>query len=216
MQIMSSEVTESKIYVKAIFPKMEGEVKKGDIVQSGIVISNSEVGSGSVIVQPLIYRLVCLNGMILPDSKMSKYHVGREQGMGSDISELLSDETREVSDRAFWMSVRDIVKASFDQVNFTNQLDKLREAAGIEIESTKIEKVVEVTQKKFGFSDDVRGSVLTHLIKGGDLSKWGLSNAVTRTANDQEDYELATMLESAGGKIIELGRAEWKEISTAS
>lgn len=37
------------------------EVRKGDIVQAGVMISNSEVGLGAVSIQPLVYRLVCTN-----------------------------------------------------------------------------------------------------------------------------------------------------------
>jgi hypothetical protein len=36
------------MYIKAICPRIQAEVKKGDIVQAGIAISNSEVGMGSV------------------------------------------------------------------------------------------------------------------------------------------------------------------------
>lgn len=215
IQIVSSDVTEKRLYLKALFPKIEGEVGKGDVVQSGIVISNSEIGSGGLKIQPLIYRLVCTNGMILPDSSINKYHVGRDQGLGN-LTHVLTDATREQNDRAFWMSVQDVVRASYNEAFFQDQLIKMRDAAGIEIESKKIDKVVEMATKKMGFTDTVGDSVMEHLIKGGDLSKWGLVNAFTRSANDQEDYELATDLEKAGGNIIELSQRDWSVISKAS
>jgi hypothetical protein len=46
-------------------------------VQAGVVISNSEVGQGTLSVQPLIYRLICRNGLIAADRAMRKTHVGR-------------------------------------------------------------------------------------------------------------------------------------------
>lgn len=55
----SFELTDAKMYIKVVNPRLEGEVKTGDIVQAGILITNSETGQGSVNVQPLIYRLVC-------------------------------------------------------------------------------------------------------------------------------------------------------------
>jgi len=215
IEIVSSDVTERKLYLKAVFPDIQGEVKKGDVVQSGIVLSNSEIGCGGVNVQPLLYRLACLNGMIMQDSSIRKYHIGKNFG-GAGVEELLTSQTRTANDIAFWMSVRDVVKASFNEVHFKTHLTKLQEAAGVEIESKNVEKVVEVTNKKFGISEENGHGVLSHLIKGGDLTKWGLSNAVTATANDIEDYETATELERIGGEIIDLGPHQWNSISMAS
>ena len=50
-------------YIKVVNPRLTAEVVPGDIVQAGIIISNSETGLGAVCIQPLIYRLVCSNGV---------------------------------------------------------------------------------------------------------------------------------------------------------
>ena len=42
----SVELTETKMYLKVITPRVELEVAPGDIVQAGIVITNSEVACG--------------------------------------------------------------------------------------------------------------------------------------------------------------------------
>ena len=65
----SVELTDTKMYLKVITPGVEFEVAPGDIVQAGIVITNSEVGCGTLSVQPLLYRLVCKNGLIASDRK---------------------------------------------------------------------------------------------------------------------------------------------------
>ena len=82
LQFLSTEVTNTRLYINARFPRVEGEVKKDDPVQMGITISNSEIGSGRLLVQPLLYRLVCLNGMIMSsdmdDYGLKKQHVGRK------------------------------------------------------------------------------------------------------------------------------------------
>ena len=61
MEVVSSAVTEQKLYLKLVNHRLEQEVVPGDIVQSGVVISNSEVGLGAVTVQPLVFRLLCSN-----------------------------------------------------------------------------------------------------------------------------------------------------------
>lgn len=216
--IVSCELTETRLYIKAVLPTLQTEIRgskqKGDLVQAGVVISNSEVGAGSVRVEPLIMRLVCLNGMIAPDSSLKKYHIGK----GADVDgvrELLTDEAKRADDAAFWLKVRDVVRGSFDEIVFRTLVGRIEEAAHMPIVG-KLPEVVEVTADRFGFQEDIKDSVLRHLIEGGDLSRWGLVNAVTATANHQNDYERATDLERAGGKILELSQQDWSRISEAA
>ena len=218
-QVVSSELTETKMYLKAILPSLSTEIvgsrQKGDVVQAGIVISNSEVGNGSVKIEPMIYRLVCTNGMIAPDSSLRKYHIGK----GADVDgvrELLTDEARQADDKAFWLKVRDIVRGAFNRDVFLGIVAKIESAAQNQIRSSNLMEVVEVTANKFALPEANKHSILTHLIQGGDLSQWGLVNAVTRTANDTPQYEAATELERTGGKILELSPQEWRVISEAA
>lgn len=48
MHFESCQLTDSRMYIKVVNTRLEAEVVPGDIVQSGIIISNSEVGLGSV------------------------------------------------------------------------------------------------------------------------------------------------------------------------
>ena len=82
----------------------------GDIVQSGIIISNSEVGLGSVNIQPLVYRLVCSNGMVVNDAQTRRNHVGRVNE-ASENYQLYSEKTLEADDKAFAMKIQDTVRA---------------------------------------------------------------------------------------------------------
>ena len=217
--IISCEVTDSRLYIKALFPqfeqKVDGSTQKNDLVQAGICISNSEVGAGSLRVEPLIYRLVCTNGMIA-NTAMRKYHVGKGQGTSfEEIQEVLRDETKQLSDKAFWMQVQDVIRSSINEDIFKANVARLSEATQNKIEGDPV-KVVATVRKTFTFNETHQSDIMRHLIEGGDLSQWGLANAVTRTANDQADYETATALERAGGKIIDLGQAEWKTLSKAA
>jgi hypothetical protein len=74
-------------------------------------------------------------------------------------------------------------------------------------------QVVEATARRLTLTEGEKSSVLQNLLRGGDLSAWGLANAVTRTAEDVTDYDRATELEAAGGRVIELGPADWKAIA---
>jgi hypothetical protein len=54
---------------------------------------------------------------------------------------------------------------------------------------------------------------MRNLIEGGDLSRWGLVNAVTSTSQDAANYDRATELERIGGQVVELKQAEWTALS---
>jgi len=214
VNIVSCDITERKMYLKAVFPKVEGEITVGDPVQSGIVISNSEIGLGALRIQALVYRLVCKNGMISQDASMKKYHVGRAFGNEGSL-EFFKDETLLADDRAFMLKVRDTINATADEAKFQVIIDQVRQTTEREIEGDPVEGV-KVLQNKFNMNDEERTGILKHLIKGGDLTQYGLMNAVTRQSQDVEDYDRATELEEIGGKIIELPKNQWKVISQAA
>ena len=215
IDIVSTEITDNRIYLKVINKRLELEVKKGDAVQAGFVISNSEIGMGAVRVEPLIYRLVCLNGMIAQDYSQKKYHVGRAAASEEDAYELFSDETLKADDQAFMLKIRDTVRAAVDIAKFTTIVDRMKAATEQRIEGNPV-KAVEVTTKTFGLSQGEHSSVLTHLIQGGDLTAYGMLNAITRTAQDVESYDRATELEAVGSKVLSLPQPTWREIAYAS
>lgn len=220
MEIVSCELTEKRVYLKAISKKLETEVKKGDVVQYGLMISSSDVGCGSVKVEPFIYRLVCLNGMVSPDSVVKKYHVGKNlASLENSVQEILTDETKEANDSAFWMTVRDVVANSMKQEVFETVVDRLRIAANEPIKNLKLDRVVELTSKSVGITGEkIKQNILQALINGGDLSRWGLVNAFTHAAHATEgiDYDTSTELERAGGKVLELSNSEWRTISATA
>lgn len=207
--IESCEVTDNRMYIKAVNPRLETEILPGDIVQAGVMISNSEVGLGSVTVMPLLYRLVCKNGMVVNDLGERKYHIGREL---DDTWELFADETIQADDAAFMLKLRDIVRSAADEARFNSAADRLREAAKVKL-TGYAPKVVELAASLFGFSKPEEENILNHLIEGGDLSLYGLSNAVTRASQDVESYDRATTLESAGWEIITMNPAVWSELN---
>ena len=69
VQFVSCHITDNRMYIKAVDPHLTAEVAPGDTVKAGVVISNSEVGLGSVSVQPLIYRELDGNRAIIPKTQ---------------------------------------------------------------------------------------------------------------------------------------------------
>ena len=208
-RVESCEVTENRMYLKVVNPRLTAEVNKGDVVQAGIIVSNSEVGLGSVSVMPLVFRLVCLNGMIVQDYGKRKYHIGREN---EEAWDLYIDETLQADDAAFMLKLADIVRTAVDEARFSMVVDKLREAAGARI-TGHVPDVVELTARQYGMSKDEEAGILQHLIAGGDLSLYGLSNAITRAAQDVADYDRATALEGLGWDIATMPGDVWRSVN---
>lgn len=211
-EVVSSEVTENRLYLKIVNRRMEMAVVPGDIVQAGVMISNSEVGLGSVSVQPLVYRLVCTNGMVVNDMGERKNHVGRAAKAVDDSFHIYSDETMEAEDKAFLLKLRDVTMAAIEESRFAQVVGRLKEAAGIPI-TGKVTEVVELTARTYGINSDEQDSVLQHLIAGGDLSQYGLSNAITRASQDVESYDRATTLEGIGWQVVAMPAVQWKELN---
>jgi hypothetical protein len=181
--------------ITAVLPKLEGEVVEGDLVQGGITITNSEIGHGSLIVKPFIYRLVCTNGMVAPEYLNQFYakHVGKM------IIDLDNDDQ--------WKTIVDKMGQQLELISnpelFQENIDKLKQATEEKINSHQ----VEVLAKKHGLSDDERAGVferLNHYVGETFVtSKYDVANAITNIANDEsKSDERARFLQELGGLVI--------------
>lgn len=222
-EIRSVEITEKRFYIQASTPRItsviQQNVKLGThtqinrTVEAGVIIGNSEVGCGSIFVDPIMYDLVCTNGLILQRT-LKRHHVGRrnegEVFGDENTSELFTDETRKLDDQAFWAKVSDVVNASLDAVKFNASIDRLRQLNKVELASnaTDVPKVIEAVATRFSLVEQEKANLLLHFAQGGDFSAYGLINAVTRTAEDAPSYDRAVELERMGGQIIELNPSD--------
>jgi hypothetical protein len=211
----SVELTETKMYLKVVTPRVEYEVAPGDVVQAGIVISNSEVGCGTLSVQPLIFRLVCRNGLIAPDRALRKTHVGRALQSDEESVNVYRDDTLAADDRAFFLKVRDVVEAALSEATFRQVALKFQKTREIPLTGDPV-KTVEVLANRYALNETERSGVLRHLIVEGDLSAYGLVNAVTHYSQEVEDYDRATEFEALGGRLIDLPAKDWKELAQAA
>lgn len=214
-RIESCEITDQRMYIKVVNKRLTAEVTPGDIVQSGMLITNSEVGLGSMAVQPLVYRLVCSNGMVVNDAATRKYHIGRGNESGEDYT-LYTNATLEADDKALMMKVQDTVRAVVDQTRFDKVVNMMREAKGAKIVTANIPQMIELASSDFGYTKKEGEGILDHLIRGGDLSLYGFANAVTRAAQDMESYDRSTALESIGYSILGMSAEKWNKLNAVS
>ena len=197
----STQITDDYMYIKVVNPKLTTEVVPGDIVQAGVVISNSETGLGAVCIQPLIYRLVCSNGMVVNDAKTRRNHVGRVNTTDDNFF-LYSQETLAADDHAFILKIQDTVRAAVDEARFARVVDKMRETTQVELDTKNLPAVVKMATSSFGITDPESEGIFQRLIEDHDYTLYGLANAVTRYSQDVEDYDRASKLEEIGYSVL--------------
>lgn len=227
IEIISCEITERRLYIKAVDKRINRDIPTGknrmgdgshvifDTVSPAIVISNSEVGCGALSVETAVWTRACTNLAIFAQRSLRKYHVGGKHQLADGLVHLLSAETRKLTDQATWAQVGDVVRGAFDEAKFDASLTEIAGMEAQKIEGDPV-KAIDLVARTLDIREMEKPSILRHLIEGGDLTRYGLFNAITRTAEDQLDYDRATDFERMGGRLIELGSTEWRRIAEAA
>jgi hypothetical protein len=226
MSIKSCQLTDTRLYIQAVDMNLSAKIAPGkhqrtldDTLYAGVVISNSEVGQGSLKIEPMVFRLVCTNGLIVGTS-LRRSHLGRRlvNGTGGDDAfsslndafELFSDATKEQTDKAFWMQVVDVVDAALDEARFRAVVDRMQNATTVELPPNP-NFIVEVTANKLGLSSDESDLVLAALFSEGDSTLYGLMNAVTNAAEKSESYDRAIEMQRFGSDVLAFELADFSK-----
>ena len=211
----SCNLSDDYMFIKVVNPRLTAEVTPGDIVQAGVVISNSETGLGAVSIQPLIFRLVCKNGMVVNEARTRRTHIGRVNTTDENFF-LYSKETLAADDKAFVLKIRDTVRASVDEARFAQVLGKMRESTHLRLNTADLPGVVKLASSSFGITEAESGGVLQRLIENADYTVYGLANAVTRYSQDVESYDRASQLESIGYTVMTMNPEIFRRINQVS
>lgn len=222
IEVQSTEITDRRMYLQLTFAGLETEFaankggrQVGEVVRAGLIMRNSEVGYGCREIQFLAYTLACTNGMVLPREigSFATRHVGGRKGNGDTFA--LSRETQEADAKAFALATRDAVKQMVSRDNLQALVDRMQAANGRPITGAPDAAVRELG-KSFSLTEDEQAAVMRHLITDGDLSHYGLTNAITRAAQDAASYDRAIELEEVGGVLLHLPERQLAPILTAT
>jgi hypothetical protein len=208
--VRSANLTDSRLYLHVAFPSLEGEVRPGHPIQLGYILTNSEVGLGSLSVQQWLMVLACSNGMIR-ETVSRKAHLGARTEFDALSFDALSDEAQAASDEALWLAMRDTVRSLSTPARLSVVLDQLRAEADIPL-TAKPDRAVQVLAKANQLREAETQQILMNLLQSGDFTRWGVSNAVTLLAHDSESYDRAVELERLGGAIMQ-DDSGWKTLN---
>lgn len=224
--LMSCEITDRRLYLKVVHKKVTRELKRlggqfGDgrhviaqVLAPAVTISNSEVGCGSVSIQAGWFNSFCSNLATMGERSLKKYHTGaRHELVGDEAFAMLSDTTKRKTDEAIWAQVQDVLRGAFDEVRFGELVDKIEGTRSDVIgKKADVVQVVNFASKEVGITEGEQKGILQYLIEGGDLSRFGVHNAITRFSQDCESYDRASELERAGAAIIEMPKTQWAKV----
>jgi len=210
----SVNLSDEKMYIKLVTDRLRCEVDVGDVVQGGVVISNSEVGAGSVSVAPLVFRLRCSNGLILADEGIKRNHVGRKTAISQFSETILSAETVRADNAALLLTVRDVMKHCLSLSELEKYAGMMRRTMGMRMEAEPV-SAVKVLANRFDMSEDEKNGIIQSLMRGSQMTGFGLLNAVTDHSKYVGDYDRSTELEAVGGKMLRMSDAEWRSVLQA-
>jgi len=218
LRFISTGLTDNKLYMKIVFPNMQLEVRSkqvNDIVECGVIISNSETGHGSITVRQFIRRLVCDNGMTVDDAAGTRRrHVGSANARGE--LDYQSDTIMSMK-QTLTKQLRDHVLDCVNEDKFKATVAKFNEAAQDALDHrVEPEDAIESVGKKLSLSDSEVKQAKRSLLEDGDYSRWGFANAITHVAHKAEDYDRATELQEFGGNIINLSPKQWRQVALAA
>lgn len=205
-------LTDTSMFMKVVSRKLEREVRKGDPIKSGLVISNSEVGAGKMRVMPLIYRLVCSNGLVAGKSigRMERKHLGPEKKIAALAGELPFAPER--ADNDVWKEVVALTKQAVDADIFNSLVGQMADASE-RLFKVAPATVVDRVGSLHRLADSERDGITAQLLAHEERSLFGVVNAFTRYAQDVDSYERSTELEEIAGELLEIPKSKWEKVS---
>jgi hypothetical protein len=78
-------------------------------------------------------------------------------------------------------------------------------------------KAMEELGQRVGLTEGEGQSVLQHLLREGDLTKFGAVNAITRAAQDVDSHDRSTELEElAASDVLRMPAKDWEAVASAA
>lgn len=211
VEFHQAAVTDTRLYIRALFPSIERDVKKvGDTVRWGVEIRNSEIGAGSLTISGFMLVLQCTNGMTAMKA-LNARHVGKREDEG-----ILSNEALAADDVAFWLAARDTLRATCTEAAFADVVERLDGLSDAEVISPVA--ATRVLGNDFGLSEDEQEAVMLSLAADPNRigrGQWGMLNAVTAVAKTVESFDRQAELEGVGWGIAQMTPSAWDRVALA-
>ncbi len=219
-KVVNADVTDKRLYLRLKSEVITGEgANKGDLMASGIGLSNSEVGAGSVQVYQMYWTLACLNGM-QTENRHRQSHITSSQA-DDETWKMLSSEAKDADNKALELKVRDLVAGYTSRESFDEVIDKMKTAGQDVIEGSvnnavdNLGKVINLTKKETAsVLDGLMATIGQEGYAGNPVSRATMVNAVTNVANRVDADEMDDW-QRRGGQILNMNKTDWNRVAVA-
>lgn len=156
------------------------------IIDAGIEFSNSEVGSGAFQIRPVLWVLRCSNGLVQKVDALRKVHLG---GRLEEGTINWSAQTRDAANRLVREQVKDATESFLTKEYVQAAVTRMEAEAGVEL--AKPEEVIKQVSRELVYTQTEQDTILSHFIKGGQLTSGGVMQAVSSAAQTIADVDRA-------------------------
>jgi len=177
------------------------EAKRSDSEFGGMLfIGNCEIGTARISIAPAVWRQICTNGMMgwAPGLKWSKVHRGE-----IDLGGLAANITAQIAKQI------PLITSGLEAMDAAHSHELVK---GVKM-SQVIAQVAEQFKMTTGPNGQARQTVAEFTAhEGGFRSLYGVVNAITRMAQDQEPAE-RLRLEEVSGELLRLNDKGWNRLN---
>lgn len=156
------------------------------VVDAGVEFSNSEVGGGAFQIRPVIWVQVCSNGLVQKRDALRKVHLG---GRLEEGTINWSAQTRDAANKLVREQVKDATESFLTPEYVQAAVDRMTEEAGVEL--AKPDEVIKQVSRELVYTQAEQDTILSHFIKGGQITSGGLLQAVSSAAQTITDVDRA-------------------------
>jgi hypothetical protein len=212
VDIAGCDLTDRRMYVRVKAPQVQAYAPKllqgyrspftgasgtdNPTVFAGFELSNSETGGGAFQIVPRIVIQVCDNGMKLTRDAVRSVHLGGKLEEGII---RWSEETQQRSIELVKAKTADAVRTFLDADYVQRAVEALERKAEEPVEGVE---EVKVMTKQLAFSPAETDGILGHFIKGGQLNRAGVANAITSFSQTVEDADSAAEMEERAATLL--------------
>lgn len=215
VQIDGCDLTERRMYVRVVCEEVRvlapallagyrspftgATGAENPVVFAGFVLTNSETGCGAFTLMPRLVVQVCRNGMTITRDAVRAVHLGErlDEGVVS-----WSGNTQDKTLALITAKTTDAVTTFLDPAYAQRAVRALEKDAGHLVADPQA--AVETVSQRLRFTDSQQSDILTHFIRGGDVTAGGIMHAVTAAAQTQADADTAHEIETVALRALEI------------
>ena len=172
------------------------------MVFAGFVISNSETGCGAFSLVPRLVVQVCRNGLTMTRDAMRAVHLGERLDEGVVA---WSGNTHDKTLALITAKTTDAVTTFLDPAYVERAVRAMEKDAGKPLADPQ--EAVRTVSQRLRFTDAQQAGILTHFIRGGDVTAGGVMHAVTSVAQTLPDADTAHEMESLALRALDIAAA---------